>query len=195
MGRVDSVCLSSDGADEASLAEDQESQLYCDASSASLAEPSVVYRPTGISGRVTIRTSNSETVTQATIKPGVSLKPSNDEPSRVAFIEQSLVTRGFSAEVAGYAAKGQRDSTLALYQSRFKQFSTWCSERDISLESVTPALVADYLVYLFEVKKLGISAIGGHRSALSGPFGVMEGYTLGSHPVLSIRLNLQGSTR
>ena len=52
------------------------------------------------------------------------------------------------------------------------------------MESVTPTVVSDYLLYWFKVKILGLSAIAGLRSAISAPFGDFDGHYIGNDSVL-----------
>ena len=49
----------------------------------------------------------------------------------------------------------------------------------------TPQIVADFLTFLFSVKKCQVSTIKGYRSTISNTLKYKTGYDFGLHPVLS----------
>ena len=53
------------------------------------------------------------------------------------------------------------------------------------LPITTPQIVADFLTFLFSVKKCQVSTIKGYRSTISNTLKYKTGYDFGSHPVLS----------
>lgn len=122
-------------------------------------------------------------------------KSSDARSTRVAFIERSLIERGFSREVAQRAARPQRLSSRSVYQSHFSTFQNWLSERGEPMESVTIQVVADYLLYLFKVQKRSKKTVENHRSALSNALPSFDGFTVGSHPVLSSLIKNFGYSR
>ena len=57
--------------------------------------------------------------------------------------------------------------------------------RKIDPIQATPQIVADFLTFLFPVKKCQVSTIRGYRSTISNTLKYRTGYNFGSHPVLS----------
>jgi hypothetical protein len=47
-------------------------------------------------------------------------------------------------------------------------FSSWCATRDVDPFEASSPLVADFLLYLFQVKNLAPSTINGYRTAIAG---------------------------
>ena len=62
----------------------------------------------------------------------------------------------------------QRLSTLSIYEGKWKVFSDWCGHRSVDPFLATIPIVADFLVYLFQERRLSPSTIEGYRSALAG---------------------------
>ena len=81
-------------------------------------------------------------------------------------------------------ARGKlRQSSLKIYDSRWKRFSSWCSERKISPWHVSVQQLADFLLSLFEEGKLKVSTIEGYKSAISATLKV-TGVNFGTDPFL-----------
>ena len=93
--------------------------------------------------------------------PGVAIS------ARVAAVEQSLASRGFSQQTAGFLRKSTRESSAILYDSKWQCFADWCRERSKDPLATTVQSLADFLMWLFSVKSLSVSAIKGYRSALA----------------------------
>ena len=64
-------------------------------------------------------------------------------------------------------------------------FRDWANQRKIDPIQATPQIVADFLTFLFSVKKCQVSTIRGYRSTISNTLKYRTGYNFGSHPVLS----------
>ena len=54
-----------------------------------------------------------------------------DEVNCMASVRKSFVDRGFSANVAGTAAKARRESTRRVYGSRLGHYQRWCVDRGV----------------------------------------------------------------
>ncbi len=90
-------------------------------------------------------------------------------PSRLEVIRQSVRRDGFSAEAAEVIAKCRRTSTTSLYDARWRIWGDWCLQREINPVEPSLGQIGDFLLHLFRVKKLSVSAIKGYRSALAIP--------------------------
>ena len=91
----------------------------------------------------------------------------------------------FSSEVAEHVSKARRDSTVKVYDAKWQIFRDWANQRKIDPIQLTPQIVADFLTFLFSVKKCQVSTIKGYRSTISNTLKYRSGYDFGSHPVLS----------
>jgi integrase len=93
--------------------------------------------------------------------------------------------KGFSEEVADRAAKNVRESSLKVYESKWKIFCDWCEDNLLDPQEVSAVDVADFLVYLFQVKGFQVSTIKGYRSAIARVLKRSAGIDLGQDQVLS----------
>ena len=78
--------------------------------------------------------------------------------------------RGFFEAVAQRLAISQRQSSAGVYESKWKVFGEWCHVKQINPVKATVQQLADFLIFLFEEKKLAISSIQGYRSCISKVF-------------------------
>ena len=105
--------------------------------------------------------------------------------SRLGIVKQPLRDKQFSSEVAEHVSKARRDSTVKVYDAKWQIFRDWANERKIDPIQATPQIVADFLTFLFSVKKCQVSTIRGYRSTISNTLKFRTGYDFGSHRVLS----------
>ena len=92
------------------------------------------------------------------------------QPSRLEVIKGFHKERGFSEAVAQRLAISQRQSSAGVYESKWKVFGEWCHVKQINPVKATVQQLADFLIFLFEEKKLAISSIQGYRSCISKVF-------------------------
>ena len=79
--------------------------------------------------------------------------------------------QGFSETVAARIEAPQRRSTRSVYEAKWAIFTKWCVTNQMDFRSPPVKLVADFLMYLFEDKKLQPSTIDGYRSAIADKLG------------------------
>ena len=79
--------------------------------------------------------------------------------------------QGFSKAVAARIEAPQRRSTRSVYEAKWTIFTKWCDANQVDFRSPPVKSVADFLMYLFEDKKLQPSTIDGYRSAISDKLG------------------------
>ena len=82
-------------------------------------------------------------------------------------------------------SKARREWTVKVYDAKWQIFRDWAGQRKIDPIQATPQIVADFLTFLFSVKKCQVSTIKGYRSTISNTLKYKTGYDFGSHPVLS----------
>ena len=98
--------------------------------------------------------------------PEASVTPSSVSTCLEA-VKRSLKERGFSRAAADQIARGRRQSSWAVYDSKWKIFSGWCAGQSVDPFRVTVPQLADFFVFLFQVKRLNPWTIKGYRSAIS----------------------------
>ena len=79
--------------------------------------------------------------------------------------------QGFSEAVAARIEAPQRRSTRSVYEAEWTIFTKWCDANQVDFRSPPVNSVADFLMYLFEDKKLQPSTIDGYRSAIADKLG------------------------
>ena len=73
----------------------------------------------------------------------------------------------FSQAAVDQISRGRRQSSRAVYDSKWRIFSGWCAGQSVDPFQVTIPQVADFFVFLFQVKHLNPWTIKGYRSAIS----------------------------
>ena len=150
--------------------------------SASMARQTRTPRSVGVT--TGISASNSKPASSAKRQNSAS-KPGPSTTSRLGIVKRSLRDGQFSSEVAEHVSKARRDSTIKYYDAKWQIFRDWANQRKIDPIQATPQIVADFLTFLFSVKKCQVSTIRGYRSTISNTLKYRTGYNFGSHPVLS----------
>ena len=83
----------------------------------------------------------------------------------------AIKKQGFSEAVAARIEAPQRRSTRSVYEAKWAIFTKWCITNQVDFKSPPLKSVADFLLYLFEVKNLQPSTIDGYRSAIADKLG------------------------
>ena len=79
--------------------------------------------------------------------------------------------QGFSEAVAARIEAPQRGSTRSVYEAKWAIFTKWCITNQVDFRSPPVKSVADFLMHLFEDRKLQPSTIDGYRSAIADKLG------------------------
>ena len=93
-------------------------------------------------------------------------KSDKPESSCLAPRATAIKEQGFSEAVAARIEAPQRRSTRSVYEAKWTIFTKWCITNQVDFRSPPVKSVADFLLYLFEVKNLQPSTIDGYRSAM-----------------------------
>ena len=83
----------------------------------------------------------------------------------------AIKEQGFSQAVAARIEAPQRKSTRSVYEAKWAIFTKWCISNQMDFKSPPLKSVADFLLYLFEVRNLQPSTIDGYRSAIVDKLG------------------------
>ena len=79
--------------------------------------------------------------------------------------------QGFSEAVAARIEAPQRRSTRSVYEAKWTIFTKWGVANQVDFRSPPVKSVADFLLHLFEDKRLQPSTIDGYRSAIADKLG------------------------
>ena len=83
----------------------------------------------------------------------------------------TIKEQGFSEAVAARIEALQRGSTRSVYEAKWAIFTKWCITNQVDFRAPPVKSVADFLMYLFEDRKLQPSTIDGYRSAIADKLG------------------------
>ena len=83
----------------------------------------------------------------------------------------AIKEQGFSEAVATRIEAPQRGSTISVYEAKWAIFTKWCITNQVDFRAPPVKSVADFLMYLFEDRKLQPSTIDGYRSAIADKLG------------------------
>ena len=93
------------------------------------------------------------------------------QPARLAPRASSVQAQGFSDEVATRIEAPQRQSTRAVYESKWSIFLKWCKSHKVDFRSLSLSQVVEFLLFLFKEKNLQPSTIDGYRTAIANKIG------------------------
>ena len=117
------------------------------------------------------QTSKSAQSVDTALQSDPSQKSDKPEPSCMAPRASAIRKQGFSEAVATRIEAPQRRSTRSVYEAKWSFFTKWCIANQVDFKSPPLKSVADFLLYLFEVKNLQPSTIDGYRSAIADKLG------------------------
>ena len=83
----------------------------------------------------------------------------------------AIKEEGFSEAVAERIEAPQRRSTRSVYEAKWAIFTKWCISHQVDFRASPLTLAADFLMCLFQDRKLQPSTIDGYRSAISDKLG------------------------
>ena len=105
------------------------------------------------------------------IQPGPSQEPVESEPTCLAPRASAIKEQGFSEVVAARIEAPQRRSTRSVYEAKWTIFTKWCLSNQVDFRAPPLKAIADFLLHLFQDKKLQPGTIDGYRSAIADKLG------------------------
>ena len=130
--------------------------------------------------------SSSSPERSAISKTNITPRSRESEINCMAVIDKRFRTKGFSSKTRKLLSESWRSGTKRDYSAKFRRFSSWCSEREIDLYSISLTDIADFLADLFHAG-LQYKTITGYRSMLSSVLLPVDNKPVGQHPTI-IRL-------
>ena len=104
--------------------------------------------------------------------------------TRVGGIRDTLCSRDSSVDVASRVSRPQRESTLAIYESKWRIFTAWCNIQHINPLSATESVLSDCILHLHTEKHLAISTIAGYQMAIAKTLRATSSAEVGRNPAL-----------
>ena len=103
--------------------------------------------------------------------PDPSQKSDKSKSPCMAPRASAIKEQGFSEAVAARIEAPQRGSTRSVYEAKWTIFTKWCLTNQVDFGAPPVKSIADFLLYLFQVRKLQPSTIDGYRSAIADKLG------------------------
>ena len=110
----------------------------------------------------------------STIQPDPIQKSVKSQPPCLAPRATAIKEDGFSEAVAARIEAPQRRSTRSVYEAKWTIFTKWCLSNQVDFRAPPLKAIADFLLFLFQDRKLQPGTIDGYRSAIA--------YKLGNSP-------------
>ena len=110
-------------------------------------------------------------LTDSTIQPDLSQESGEPESACLAPRASAIKEQGFSEAVAERIETAQRGSTRSVYEAKWTIFTNWCHCNQVDFRAPPIKSIADFLLYLFQDRKLQPSTINGYRSAIADKLG------------------------
>ena len=92
---------------------------------------------------------------------------------------------GYSTSVLNQLSLSRLPASNRTYESKWRLFESFCRKREVDAFSASPALVADFLLWVASTRSASYSTLAGYRSALGHVLRLSTGYCPGTCPVLS----------
>ena len=105
------------------------------------------------------------------IQPRPTQEPVKSESICLAPRATAIKEQGVSEAVAARIEAPQRGSTRSVYEAKWTIFTKWCLSNQVDFRAPPLKAIADFLLYLFQDRKLQPSIIDGYRSAIADKLG------------------------
>lgn len=152
-----------------------------DPDSSTVAQETLVHRPSSTSSGLSKKTSNSVKSITSAKKQDKSPKSRGVQLDCLASLNRNFKEKGFSKQARQLLTASWRKGTQKDYTSKFKKFCSWCHTRQIDPHSASLIQVADFLSGLFN-SGLQYRTIAGYRSMLSSVLSPINNVPVGQHP-------------
>ena len=182
------LCIPSSSVNSEGLTAHDTVPLRIDSDSTILAKTTLVSTTDKTSSRSTNKTSTKgrSTKSRAREVENNASKPGDSEPDCMEAVNKQFKAKGFSTNTRKLLAASWRSGTQKDYKCKFRQFSSWCSQKQVDPYAASLDQCANFLSSLFD-KGLKYRTIAGYRSMLSSILAPIDKIPIGQHPYI-IRL-------
>ena len=136
-----------------------------------LAQHDMVLGPSGNVQSDPIAIASTSKPTDSTLQSDPSQESDKPKSPCMSPRATAIKEQGFSQAVATRIEAPQRGSTRSVYEAKWTIFTKWCITNQVDFRTPPVKSVADFLMYLFEERKLQPSTIDGYRSAIADKLG------------------------
>ena len=105
------------------------------------------------------------------IQPDPAQEPVKPEPTCLAPRATAIKEQGFIEAVAAQIEAPQRGSTRSVYEAKWTIFTRWCLSNQVDFGAPPLKAIADFLLHLFQDRKLQPGTIDGYGSAIADKLG------------------------
>ena len=105
------------------------------------------------------------------IQPGPTQELVKPESACMAHRASAIKEQAFCDSVAAQIEAPQRGSTRSVYEASGPFFTKWCLSNQVDFRAPPLKAIADFLLYLFQDRKLQPGTIDGHRSPIADKLG------------------------
>ena len=107
----------------------------------------------------------------STIQPDPAQESVKPEPTYLAPRATAIKEQGFSEAVAAQIEAPQRGSARSVYEAKWTIFTKWCLSNQVDFRAPPLKAIADFLLHLFQDRKLQPSTIDGYRPPIADKLG------------------------
>ena len=107
----------------------------------------------------------------STFQPDPAQEPVKPELTCLAPRATAIKEQGFSEAVAARIEAPQRGSTRSVYEAKWTIFTKWCLSNQVDFRAPPLKAIADFLLHLFQDRKLQPGTIDGYRPAIADKLG------------------------
>ena len=107
----------------------------------------------------------------STFQPDPAQEPVKPELTFLAPRATAIKEQGFSEAVAARIEAPQRGSIRSVYEAKWTIFTKWCLSNQVDFRAPPLKAIADFLLHLFQDRKLQPGTIDGYRSAIADKLG------------------------
>ena len=107
----------------------------------------------------------------STFQPDPAQEPVKPELTFLAPRATAVKEQGFSEAVAARIEAPQRGSTRSVYEAKWTIFTKWCLSNQVDFRAPHLKAIADFLLHLFQDRKMQPGTVNGYRSAIADKLG------------------------
>ena len=145
-----------------------ESRILCPTiSSTSLTETIVVSNTSQSFDRHANTSTKHRVSTDSKKRSGKTSRSAKPKVSSMENIRRYKATEKFSERAKTFITNSKRESTRKVYDARLTIYRNWCSARSVSPHSISVSDLAEFFIYLHDVRNCKATTIAGYRSAIA----------------------------
>ena len=115
-----------------------------------MAQSVLVRQTIGASDRLSFGHAPQERSFELTTQPPATSVTAGSVPTRLEAVRRSLQEKRFSRAAAEQISRGHRQSSRAVYESKWRIFASWCSEKSVDPFQISLHKLADFFTQIEE---------------------------------------------